>query len=50
MTGLKPMLSNEDVNKVAPALEAYTKTRLLAEVWKRPGLARAIAASSLSRL
>jgi 4-carboxymuconolactone decarboxylase len=39
MTGSKPMLSNEDVNKVAPALVAYTKNRLLADVWKRPGLA-----------
>jgi 4-carboxymuconolactone decarboxylase len=39
MTGSKPMLTYEDVRKVAPALEAYTQNRLLGEVWKRPGLA-----------
>src|SRR5882724_2064565 len=39
MTGSKPTLSREDVEKVAPALQAYTKNRLLDEVWKRPGLA-----------
>jgi 4-carboxymuconolactone decarboxylase len=39
MNGSKPMLSYEDVRKVAPALEAYTQDRLLGEVWKRPGLA-----------
>ncbi|HWG03601.1 MAG TPA: carboxymuconolactone decarboxylase family protein, partial [Beijerinckiaceae bacterium] len=39
MTGSKPMLSYEDMRKVAPALEAYTQNRLLGEVWKRPGLA-----------
>src|ERR1700716_3318378 len=39
MTGSKPMLTYEDVRKVAPALEAYTQTRLLGDVWKRPGLA-----------
>ena len=39
MAGSKPMLSYEDVQKVAPALEAYTQNRLLGEVWKRPGLA-----------
>ena len=39
MTGSKPMLTYEDVRKVAPALEAYTQNRLLGDVWKRPGLA-----------
>jgi 4-carboxymuconolactone decarboxylase len=38
MTGSKPALTYEDVRKVAPALEAYTRNRLLGEVWKRPGL------------
>src|SRR5258705_4916009 len=38
MTGML-MLTNEDVRKVAPALEAYTQSRLLGDVWKRPGLA-----------
>jgi 4-carboxymuconolactone decarboxylase len=35
----KPQLTYEDVRAVAPALEAYTKNRLLGDVWKRPGLA-----------
>src|SRR5260370_15120880 len=39
MPGSKPMLTYEDVRRVAPALEAYTQNRLLADVWKRPGLA-----------
>jgi 4-carboxymuconolactone decarboxylase len=39
MTGSRHLLSNEDVIKVAPALEAYTKNRLLDDVWKRPSLA-----------
>ena len=39
MTGSKPMLTYEDVRKVAPALEAYTRDRLLGDVWKRPSLA-----------
>ncbi len=39
MTGSKPMLTSEDVRKVAPALDAYTQNRLLGDVWKRPGLA-----------
>src|ERR1700730_1495848 len=39
MTGML-MLTNEDVRKVAPALEAYTQSRLLGDVWKRPDLAR----------
>lgn len=39
MTQSKPMLSYEDVRKVAPALAAYTQNRLLGDVWKRPGLA-----------
>ena len=39
MMGSKPMLTYEDVRKVAPALEAYTRDRLLGDVWKRPGLA-----------
>ena len=36
--GSKPMLTYEDVRKVTPALEAYTRDRLLGDVWKRPGL------------
>src|SRR6266566_812893 len=39
MNGSKPMLTYEDVRKVAPALEAYTQNRLLGDVWKRRGLA-----------
>jgi 4-carboxymuconolactone decarboxylase len=39
MTGSKPMPSYEDLRKVAPALKAYTQSRLLGDVWKRPGLA-----------
>src|SRR5712691_7410652 len=39
MIGSKPMLTYEDVRKVTPALEAYTRYRLLGDVWKRPGLA-----------
>lgn len=39
MTGSTPLLTSDDVRKVAPALEAYTHDRLLGEVWKRPGLA-----------
>ena len=39
MIGSKPMLTYEDVRKVAPALAAYTQNRLLGDVWKRPGLA-----------
>ena len=39
MNGSKPLLTYEDVRKVAPALEAYTQNRLLSDVWKRPGLA-----------
>src|SRR5713101_5834202 len=35
----KPMLTLEDVRMVAPALEKYTQSRLLGDVWKRPGLA-----------
>jgi 4-carboxymuconolactone decarboxylase len=35
----KPTLTYEDVRKVAPALEAYTQSRLLDDLWKRPGLA-----------
>jgi len=38
MTG-KLMLTNEDVRTVAPALEAYTQSRLFGDVWKRPDLA-----------
>ena len=34
----KPMPSLDDVRAVAPALAAYTQSRLLGEVWKRPGL------------
>ncbi len=39
MTGSKPMLTSEDVRKIAPALDAYTQNRLLGDVWKRSGLA-----------
>lgn len=39
MIGSKPAPTPEDVRKVAPVLEAYTQNRLLADVWKRPGLA-----------
>ncbi len=39
MTGSRPMLTYEDVRKVAPVLEAYTQNRLLGDVWKRAGLA-----------
>jgi 4-carboxymuconolactone decarboxylase len=39
MNRSKPMLTYEDVRKVAPALEAYTQNRLLGDIWKRPGLA-----------
>jgi 4-carboxymuconolactone decarboxylase len=39
MIGSKPILTYEDVRKVAPPLEAYTQKRLLGDVWKRPGLA-----------
>jgi 4-carboxymuconolactone decarboxylase len=38
MIGSKPMPTYEDVRKVTPALEAYTRDRLLGDVWKRPGL------------
>jgi 4-carboxymuconolactone decarboxylase len=38
MIGSNPMLTYQDVRKVAPALEAYTQNRVLGEVWKRPGL------------
>jgi 4-carboxymuconolactone decarboxylase len=39
MTQSKPSLTYEAARKVAPALETYTKKRLLGDVWKRPGLA-----------
>jgi 4-carboxymuconolactone decarboxylase len=39
MNEAKPLLTYEDVRAVAPALEAYTRNRLLGDVWKRPGLA-----------
>ena len=39
MTGSTPTPTYEDVRKVAPALEAYTLSRLLGDVWRRPGLA-----------
>ncbi len=41
--------SPDQVRSVAPALEHYTQDRLYGDVWKRPGLTRAIAASSRSR-
>jgi 4-carboxymuconolactone decarboxylase len=34
-----PLLTYEDVRKVAPALADLTQNRLLGDVWKRPGLA-----------
>src|SRR5438094_2104775 len=37
--GLKPMLPPDGIRTVAPALEKYTRGRLLGDVWKRPGLA-----------
>jgi len=33
------MLPLDDIRMVAPALEKYTQSRLLGDVWKRPGLA-----------
>src|SRR5712691_11358013 len=36
--GLEPMLPPDGIRTVAPALEKYTQSRLLGEVWKRPGL------------
>src|SRR5947208_48902 len=36
--GLKPMLPPDGIRTVAPALEKYTRERLLGDVWKRPGL------------
>jgi 4-carboxymuconolactone decarboxylase len=33
-----PMVTREDVQSVAPALDRYTQTRLLGELWKRPEL------------
>jgi 4-carboxymuconolactone decarboxylase len=33
-----PMVTLDDVRKVAPALEKYTRGTLLGDVWKRPGL------------
>jgi 4-carboxymuconolactone decarboxylase len=41
----KSMLTRDDVRMVAPALDRYAQDRLLGEVWKRPGLTRATAAS-----
>lgn len=35
----KPMQTLDDVRMVAPALEKYTRSHLLDEVWKRPDLA-----------
>jgi 4-carboxymuconolactone decarboxylase len=35
----KLMLTDEDVRSVAPPLQAYTQSRHLGDVWKRPGLA-----------
>jgi 4-carboxymuconolactone decarboxylase len=32
------VLSKSDVQSVSPALESYTESKLLGEVWKRPGL------------
>ncbi len=33
-----PMVTQEDVQSVAPALDRYTQTRLLDELWRRPNL------------
>ena len=33
-----PMVTREDVQSVAPALDRYTQTRLMDELWKRPAL------------
>ncbi len=38
MLAKSSMLSREDVQTVAPALDRYTQERLLGDVWKRPGL------------
>jgi 4-carboxymuconolactone decarboxylase len=35
---LSHLAQANDVHTVAPALEKYTQTRLLGDVWKRPGL------------
>jgi 4-carboxymuconolactone decarboxylase len=37
-TEIAPMVKPEDVRAVSPALDQYNQTRLLGEVWKRPGL------------
>jgi 4-carboxymuconolactone decarboxylase len=37
-TEITPMVKPEDVRAVSPALDRYNQTRLLGEVWKRPGL------------
>jgi 4-carboxymuconolactone decarboxylase len=37
--GTNPMLTQNDVRTVAPALEKYAEDRLLGDLWKRPGLA-----------
>jgi 4-carboxymuconolactone decarboxylase len=39
MSKLKTMLSREDIQMVAPALDQYTQDRLLRDIWKRSGLA-----------
>jgi 4-carboxymuconolactone decarboxylase len=36
---LSPMLSQNDVQMIAPALEKYRQERLLQDLWKRPDLA-----------
>ena len=33
-------LRQEDVLRVAPALEKYTKQRIFGDLWNRPGLSR----------
>jgi 4-carboxymuconolactone decarboxylase len=38
--GGKPMLSSEDIRAVAPALEKYTQSRVLGDLWKRPELSQ----------
>lgn len=36
----QPIVSPETMRTVAPALEAYTRDRLMGQVWQRPGLSR----------
>lgn len=38
LEGLHPVLTDDDVRSVSPALQNFTKNTLLEGVWKRPGL------------